>query len=66
MTDETNPFESLFGMVDKTLKLGASTQKLNLVMAIVEMSLKYNKTPKEIVKLIKETMRELEKEKFES
>jgi hypothetical protein len=66
MTDETNPFESLLGMVDKTFKLGASTQKLNLVMTIVEMSLKYNKTPKEIVKLIKETMRELEKEKFES
>jgi len=66
MTDETNPFESLLGMVDKTVKLGASTQKLNLVMTIVEMSLKYNKTPRQIIKLIKETMRELEKEKFES
>jgi len=66
MTDETNPFESLLGMVDKTVKLGASTQKLNLVMTIVEMSLRYNKTPKEIIKLIKETMRELGKEKFDS
>jgi hypothetical protein len=65
MTDE-NPFESLLSMVDKTVKLGASTQKLNLVMAIAEMSLKYNKTPREIIKLIKETMKELEKEKFES
>jgi hypothetical protein len=65
MTDETNPFESLLGMVDKTVKLGASTQKLNLVMTIVELSLRYNKTPKEIIKLIKETMGELEKEKFE-
>jgi hypothetical protein len=60
MSDNENPFEKLMELTEKSIGALSSQQKLQLALWVAEMSLRFSKSPKEIVKLLKETIKEIE------
>ncbi len=58
--DNENPFDKLIELTEKSIGALSSQQKLQLALWVAEMSLRFSKSPKEIVKLLKETIKEIE------
>ncbi len=58
--DNENPFEKLMELTEKSIGVFSSQQKLQLALWVAEASLRFNKSPKEIVKVLKQAVKEIE------
>jgi len=56
-----NIFDKLIESLDKSFEIAGSSQKLQLVLTIAEMCLKYNKKPSEVIELFKDVVKELKR-----
>jgi DNA-binding IclR family transcriptional regulator len=55
-----NPFDKLIELTEKSVGVFSSQQKLQLALWVAEASLRFNKSPKEIVKVLKQAVKEIE------
>jgi hypothetical protein len=60
MSENENPFDKLMELTEKSIGVLSSQQKLQLALWVAEMSLRFNKSPKEIVKILKDTIKQIE------